>query len=123
MEKTAGPQKRSSGGQPGNTNALKHGLYSRRFRSVELAALESMTPLGLQDEISLIRVVMRRVFELACSEPLDLLGWSKTLAALGRAASQIASLLRAQAAVAGQNSEVAAALSQALAEVLREFEA
>jgi len=122
MEPRDAPEKRKSGGQPGNTNALKHGLYSRRFHTAELAALQSMPAVGLQDEIDLIRVVMRRVFEQACGETLDLEGWSKTLGALGRAASNIATLLRAQGQVAGKNSEVAAALSQALADVLREFE-
>ena len=52
------PRKR--GGQPGNHNALKHGYYARHFRPSEIEDLEQLTP-GLQDEINMIRIFIRRV--------------------------------------------------------------
>lgn len=57
------PKKRGPGAPPGNTNALKHGFYSRRFNQVELADLEEVNDGDLEDEIALLRVSMRRVIE------------------------------------------------------------
>ena len=34
------------GAQPKNTNALKHGFYSRRFNSTESLDLQSITAVG-----------------------------------------------------------------------------
>ena len=41
----------------GNTNALKHGFYSRRFRSADLQDLDTHDFSGLQDEIVMIRAL------------------------------------------------------------------
>jgi hypothetical protein len=43
--------KRSRGAQPGNTNALKHGFYSKRFSQLELTDLETALGDGLGDEV------------------------------------------------------------------------
>ena len=57
-------QPRSRGGAPlGNTNALKHGFYSRRFNRAELEDLDGIDEGDLEDEIALLRVSMRRVIE------------------------------------------------------------
>jgi hypothetical protein len=53
---------RTSGGQPGNLNAFKHGFYAKKYRPLELSDLEAVHAEGLLDEISLLRVVIRRVF-------------------------------------------------------------
>ena len=60
--------KRKSGGQPGNLNAFKHGFYSRRFRALELSDLSEVLTDNLDDEIALLRVIIRRVFEMADRE-------------------------------------------------------
>lgn len=49
---------RNRGGQPGNTNALKHGFYSRRFRDIEFSDLDVITVADLQNEIAMMRVLM-----------------------------------------------------------------
>jgi hypothetical protein len=54
---------RPRGAQPGNTNALKFGFYSPRFREKDLADLEGHTFDGLADEILMLRVFMRRVMD------------------------------------------------------------
>jgi len=54
---------RSRGGQPGNANAVKHGFYSRKFRDLESQDLETALRDGLGDEIALMRVMIRRVFD------------------------------------------------------------
>lgn len=50
------------GGQPGNTNAVKHGLYSRRFDPEEVEALSGMQD-GVKDEIEAVRVTLSRILD------------------------------------------------------------
>jgi len=65
--------KRKGGGQPGNTNALKHGFYSRRFCDLELGDFVSSLGDDLQSEVAMLRagqcprqgIQIRRVFDLA----------------------------------------------------------
>jgi hypothetical protein len=57
------PKKNKGGAPRGNTNALKHGFYSRHFKARELKDLDSQT--DLDDEIKFVRVCMRRISEQA----------------------------------------------------------
>lgn len=112
--------RRKRGGQPGNTNALRHGFYSRRFRNQEIADLEAMAAQGLQDEIDMLRVAARRVMELA--DGVDTLEDAiAVLSTLSVAASRLAQLLKAQRALGAEGGEVAETLSQALKDVLKEW--
>lgn len=116
-----GAPRRRRGGQPGNKNALKHGFYSPGFDPTEQEDLEALAgEVTLTDEITMMRVIMRRVFDQVgdCS---DLGEWSAALGALGAAASRMAGLLRTQKILAGGGSDVADALSEALREVTNEF--
>ena len=54
------------GDSQGNWNALKHGYYSKRFNPLELKDLDTVLTDGLQDEIALLRVIIRRVFLRLC---------------------------------------------------------
>ena len=56
--KEQGRKKR--GGQPGNTNAIKHGFYSKNFSLAERRGLKVTEGVVLGDEISLLRVLIRR---------------------------------------------------------------
>ena len=58
---TAITPKRKRGAPAGNKNAVKHGFYATHFNPQENADFESMKPLGVFDEIQLIRALMRRV--------------------------------------------------------------
>jgi hypothetical protein len=49
---------------PGNLNALKHGFYSKQFEAVEIQDLETRLLVGLQDEVAMLRVMMRRILDL-----------------------------------------------------------
>ena len=60
---------RRRGGQPGNQNAVKHGLYSKRFSPEEIEGLSGMQD-GLKDEIEANRVILSRI--LGYLEGLDL---------------------------------------------------
>lgn len=50
------------GGQPGNQNAVKHGLYSKRFSPEEIENLSGMRE-GLTDEIEVARVALSRILD------------------------------------------------------------
>ena len=52
------------GAPKGNTNALKHGFYSRSFRATEQTGLTEFDPASLQNEIELMRVFILRTAEL-----------------------------------------------------------
>jgi len=56
------------GGQKGNRNAIKHGFYARHFTREEIEDFEEMKPLGVYDEIQLVRALMRRVLESSQSD-------------------------------------------------------
>jgi hypothetical protein len=57
------PVSRKRGGQPGNTNAYKHGLYSKNFTLAERRGLQAAKGIVLGDEIALLRVLIRRFAE------------------------------------------------------------
>lgn len=76
---------------------------------------------NLQDEIMLLKVVIRRVWELASEEANDLETWSRSLNTLGMAISRQAGLARVQSMMSGGNTDVVQALSQAIKEVTDEI--
>lgn len=113
--------KRKRGGQPGNLNALKHGFYSRQFRHLELEDLRSLLSPGLVDEVAMLRVMTRRVLELADGiDEVD--AAAGVLASLGGACSRLANLLRTEKFLTGSaDGGTARAISQALNEVMQEL--
>jgi hypothetical protein len=88
------------GGQPGNLNALKHGYYSRHFSKMELKDLDAMLENGLDSEIRMLRVSIRRLFELT-QENEDVEIGLRLLTVLGNTASRLANLLRTEALLGG----------------------
>jgi hypothetical protein len=50
-------------GKRGNTNALKHGLYAKKFRAEEVAALRKMDPSDYKNEIALLRVKILNILD------------------------------------------------------------
>ena len=105
---------RPRGGQPGNTNALKYGFYSPRFRQADLADLDQCQFSGLQDEITMLRVYTRRVIELS-PDIDDLETAISLLRALSLAAIAMTRLIRTQQSI-GPNpaDEIGAALAEVL---------
>ena len=55
-----GTGRRKRGGQPGNTNAVKHGFYTKNFSLAERRGLVDTNEIVLGDEIALLRVLIRR---------------------------------------------------------------
>jgi len=113
--------KRPRGAQPNNTNAVKHGFYSRQFHHIETEDLDVALLNGLDDEIALLRVIIRRVFEYTNAQDQNLETWSTALATLGAAATRLAHLLRTQKLLGGKDSEYSSSLSQALTQVTKEL--
>lgn len=111
---TSKPIPRKSGAQPGNTNAFRHGFYSRRFRQVELEDLMQARVGLLEDEVTLLRVSMRRVFEYADEHNTDGVTWGRTLHTLATAASRLAYMLRIQRELSDEKFDMLDILSQAL---------
>jgi hypothetical protein len=105
------------GAQPGNLNALKNGFYSRQFRELENADLGRVSD-GLKDEIRMLRVLIRRMFDLASGDDGDLEQMAGCLNALGMASTRLANLLRTDQKLSVDTSEFAGNLSQALAETI-----
>ncbi|HEX9013397.1 MAG TPA: hypothetical protein VF813_07770, partial [Anaerolineaceae bacterium] len=120
MEGEQGTKGRPRRRRTGSHQALKHGFYSRWFRSAEIADLELPDGLTVRDDIDMLRVVMRRLFELVSEGEPDAETLSTALAAMGKVAFHIGSLLRAEKALAEEKADIAAALSQALNGVLEE---
>jgi hypothetical protein len=96
------------------------GIYTDQFRERELQDLEAFLASGLQDEISMLRVMIRRVMEYSNGVE-DLETAVGVLGALGSAAQRLSGLLKTQREMALQNNEMGASLSEALAQVLEEL--
>lgn len=111
--------KRRRGGPPGNLNAFKHGYYSHQFRADEIQDLEAGQRGGVLDEMAMLKVAIRRLFEQVEENP-DPEACRKTLGALGLAAVRLARLVEVQKSL-GNGDELMQALSQAIAEINAEM--
>jgi hypothetical protein len=100
-----------------NTNAFKHGFYSRRFRQQDINDLDALSEAdlpSLSSELALLRVALSRTFEQAQAEGQDT-DWTAYLADIGLAATRVASLLRTQKLLdGGQSDEVQQAIRRAI---------
>jgi hypothetical protein len=96
------PPARKRGGQPGNTNAFKHGFYTSSFSLAERRGLQAANGLVLGDEIDLFRVLIRRfsdqILATQASSPTQT---AQHLAVIGEAMLRLASLLRTDHVLGG----------------------
>jgi hypothetical protein len=103
----------------GNTNALKHGFYSRAFNRIDIADLERVNN-GLEDEIVLLRVCTKRLIEM--SNNIDNKNEMMTnLNTIGLAVIRISHLLRTNKLLAGSSDSVAEILNKAISQITREM--
>lgn len=92
-------KKRAPGAQPGNSNALTHGFYSRRFKDIDKKDLDALNA-TIESEIAGMRVSARRIFDYADdmqrdgSDPMDVI---KAFAVYAKQVTTIAGLLKTQA--------------------------
>lgn len=113
--------KRTRGAQPGNTNAVKHGFYSRQFRPQEISDLDSILMGNLDDEINMFRVVTRRVYDLANEKKVpkeqELDHWIAAMETLGRACIRQGNLLRTQHMLGGTGEHMIEVIKAALTDI------
>jgi len=112
---------RKKGGQPGNTNALRHGYHSHRFKPTQLADLEVQFGEGLSNEIFAVKVAISDLIIMSGKHDKtksDLVG---TLDTLSGASIRLATLLRTQDALKNRTSDILSALNVGLTEVLDEL--
>ncbi|MCJ7626317.1 MAG: hypothetical protein MUO76_22730 [Anaerolineaceae bacterium] len=55
---------RRRGAPIGNTNAIKHGFYARKFKPTDLTGIDDFEFSGLDEEITMLRIYIRRVIEM-----------------------------------------------------------
>jgi hypothetical protein len=122
------PVKKRKGAQPGNLNALKHGFYSRSFKELENSDLEAMLAQDLESEIAMLRVVVRRAFELSTAPAVedtdlgqDLDKAIHVMNSLGMASIRLGSLLKIQAMLGKREGDIGAVISEALKQVARDL--
>ena len=116
---------RRRGGQPGNTNAVKHGLYSRRFDPAEVEALSGMQD-GVKDEIEAVRVTLSRILDYLNSVDVSELKaeeYSAVVSLVAKNASTIGRLMQidktlSDSANVGINAQLLAALEEVNATLL-----
>ncbi len=111
---------RHRGAPPGNTNALKHGFYTRRFKKRDLTGIEQTSIKGLAEEIALIRIFTRRLVE-SCDPTADMYELAGILRAICLASTSITRIIRAHSFLASDNSEWSLAVDEAIRQLLIEL--
>ena len=120
------PAPRKRGGQPGNTNAVKHGFYTKNFSPAERRALQAINADVLGDEIALLRVLIKRFADqVQSSQGLPLPESAHYLAVVSEAMVRLASLLRTDHMLGGSEAntfmkEFNETLSRISAEIIEE---
>ena len=101
---TTTTSKRQRGAQPGNLNALKHGFYSRYFKTNEVEAVQDLHGGDLSEEIEALRVIIRRVLALS-SNIDDVSTGLRLLSTFSAAAAQLSGLVKVQSLIQQDDSE------------------
>ena len=110
------------GAPPGNLNALKHGFYARQFKKAELTGLEKCDFDGLNDEIAILRVYIRRLIQQG-SDTTDLYETAGILRILCLATASLTRLIKTQHfLVSGGEDPLMRDLHRALDEITQEIE-
>jgi hypothetical protein len=99
------PTKRKTGAQPGNSNAMRHGFYSRRFREIDKADLDKIQA-NINDEIAALRIAARRMFEYADQigekDPIEAI---RAFSLFGNQVRAISGLLRTKSVIEGDSTD------------------
>jgi hypothetical protein len=121
-EKKPAQKKRKRGGQPGNTNSVVHGFYSRRFLEGEIENLELIEEYNdVSSEIKLVRVALDRAI-VRMTAAIDINQTVALLNAIVRGSVKLGHLMRIQELLFGENKSLDAILEEVFGEVLAEFE-
>jgi hypothetical protein len=117
------PARKKRGGQPGNTNALKHGFYSKNFSLAERRGLTAFEGVVLGDEIALLRVLIHRyASQIQAAPALAPLETAHHLSVISQAMLRLGSLLRTDHLLGGAHSSTfIKQLNRALEQVEKEL--
>jgi hypothetical protein len=113
--------KRRRGGQSGNTNALKHGFYSSHFRRSDLKDLDNCEFSGIKDEITMLRVNIRRCIEFS-DQVTTLTEAMELLRTLSLASIALARLIKTQYFLAPGTDPISELINQILEEMQAEVQ-
>jgi hypothetical protein len=113
------PPKKRRGAPPGNQYALKHGFYSRGMTRLEVKDLETALSTDLEDELALLKVMLRRAFDLSRDED-DPARFMAYLGEIGLAAIRISLIVKRQRDM-GQEDAASQSINQALTEIMEEM--
>lgn len=118
--------KKAPGGQPANTNALKHGFYASLFNSDERRRLEKFDRREIDDDIILLRVLIKRAAAaMRHAQKNNRLAFSQRLTALRvitYAISRLERLQRTKALLLGPKTDrLQLLLQDAATEQLKKF--
>jgi hypothetical protein len=106
---------RHRGAQPNNTNALKHGFYSRRFRQIDRDDLDALPQDDrLDSEINAMRVLIRRALEETEDKRLNLSTWMAVVRSVSNGFRVITDMLIALATISREDEDMAQAVSRSL---------
>jgi hypothetical protein len=104
------PPAKRRGAPTGNLNAIKHGFYSRRLMQGEIEDLLQMEPGSVKEEIAILRVITRRVAEMADDQmPPDQI--LEIYNAIGAMCMRISTLLRTEAMLGGSQDSIQTMIS------------
>jgi hypothetical protein len=108
--------RRKRGAQPGNKNALTHGFYSKTFAPAEDRDIDAIRQISLDSEIDMLRVSIRRIFELTAgvSDPLQAVRYVHVLT---RAVTSLDHLVIRQHALHNTRTDLDDSLREALDEL------
>jgi len=122
MSNSPSPLPRRRGAPPGNHNAVKHGFYSSEFKAADLSALAKCDFIGLEEEISLLRLFIRQVLSRS-AEIEDFSQLLEALRVVSLASSSLARLVKTNIFVASSSSgEASQAIKQALEQIGHKLE-
>ena len=111
------PTQPKAGAPRGNHNALKHGFYAKTFKPAERRELQAVRQLSLNAEIDMLRVVVRRVFDLTATldDPIVALRYVHVLT---RAVTSLDRLVARQNELHSERDEFDKGMHEALAELV-----
>ncbi len=117
-----GSGERTRGGQIGNTNALKHGFYASAFKPEEIRKLDKMDKNEIDDEIALLRVLIKRTFiSMYSQSDLDIFSTQRGIRVIIFAASCVEKLERNKMLVFGKSTGLDKMIKDSIREATEEL--
>jgi uncharacterized protein YjcR len=126
IEESSEKGRDTMGAPKGNTNALKHGLYAKRFSPEEITGLRKMSPRDMRHEFYMMRVAVKNLFEVqkrimarldslpGSSNPADELALAKITNSLAVAIAALNTTARTMALFEGTDTTLNDPLDEAL---------